>query len=182
METCRPLTTPTPQDIQRERRSFVNKARSLLVLLGLDPTPANVAKIQQDPNTPDVLIVNNKEYEVLDNEETLDKLELLMLQYPKRLPPKFLALFLTGAFKDPTLDFRVVEVVAEALRAQDTLDSNWALHKLIDYDNFKHQHLQEVIDQSGLDGLFYGYKVHQTQFLNSNYVILEKMELINECQ
>lgn len=171
---CQVITQPSEAEKAKARKSFINRARALLVFLGFDPTPDNVSKIQQDPNAPTKLSVNGKDYQVWDNEETLKQLELLILTYPKVLPSKFLALFLTGAF-DKTLDFKVIMIVAEALRKDRSSDSTWALRRLIDYDKFIPQHVQEIIDHTGLKEILEipgsGIEVSQVSYGGNNYVI-----------
>lgn len=173
---CIPITQPTAAEKAKARKSFVNRARALLTLLGYDPTPDNVSKIVTDPQDEKILIINNRRFKVLDNEETLKELELIMLTYPKRLPAKFLALFLTGAFsRDPNLDFSVIVTVAAALRKDMSLESNWALHKMIALDPHISSHIQEVIDHTGIEQLFPGSegKVSQVTWHTSNYTIIE---------
>lgn len=173
---CTVVTQPSEAEKARARKSFINRARALLIFLGFDPTPDNVAKIQQDPNDPKKLSVNGKDYLVWDNEETLKELEILILTNPKLLPSKFLGLFLTGAF-DKTLDFKTVMIVAEALRKDRSADSLWAIHRLIDFDKFIPQHIQEIIDHTGLKEILEipssGIKVDQVSFNGNNYVIQE---------
>ena len=169
---CVCLPTASALELQTARRTFINRSRALLKMLGLDPTPANVNRIQQDPTDSTILSVNGKFYKVLDNEETLEELELVILAHPERLPANFLALFFTGAF-DSTMDFKVIRIVAEALRKAQTANSIWAMHQLINFDKFIKSHLQEIIDHVGLETLFYKDPVHQPVFLGNNYTIIE---------
>lgn len=173
---CQPLTQPTAAEKAKARKSFVNRARALLSWLGYDPTPDNVAKIVTDPQDEKILVINNRRFQVMDNEETLRELEIIMLTYPKRLPAKFLALFLTGAFsRSLDLDFSVIVTVAAALRKDQSLESNWALHKMIAMDPHIAEHIQEVIDHAGLDQLFPGSegRVSQVTWHTTNYTIVE---------
>lgn len=172
---CSPYgqSQPSAAEKAKARKSFVNRARALLKFLGFDPTPANVSKIKASEVDPRVLTVNNREFLIMDNEETLAELELRILTFPKRLPAKFLGLFLTGAFiRD--VPYNVVTVVAEALRRDQSAESNWALHQLINFDKFAKSHIQEIIDHAGIETLFYGSKVGQVEFNGNNYVIVEQ--------
>lgn len=169
---CQVLTQPTAKEKAQARKSFINRARALLKFLGYDPTPDNVSKVTQDEFDERSLTVNNRNFKVLDNEETLSELEFVILSEPKLLPAKFLAIFISKAF-DITLDFNVIVVIAESLRRDKSLESNWALHELIKFDKFVKEHIQEIIDHTGLNGLFLNYKVGQTTFNGNNYVILE---------
>lgn len=172
---CSPYgkSQPSAAEKAKARKSFVNRARALLKFLGVDPTPANVSKVKASEADPRVLTVNNREFLIMDNEETLAELELRILTYPKRLPAKFLGLFLTGAFIRE-VPYNVITVVAEALRRDQSLESNWALHQLIDFDKFAKNHIQEIIDHAGIETLFYGSKVGQVEFNGNNYVIVEQ--------
>lgn len=170
---CSQYKDESPLDKAKSRKSFVNKARALLKMLGFDPTPANVAKIQQSKTDPRLLTVNNREFLVLDNEETLKELELRLLAHPKRLPSNLLALFLTNSFK-PDIDFNVVIAVAAALRLDNSAESSWALAQMIDRDKFINNHIQEIIEQVGIVNLFFGSKVEQVEFNGNNYVIVEQ--------
>lgn len=171
---------PSAMEIAKARKSFTNRARALLKMLGMDPTPANVSKIKASEIDPRVLMVNNREFLVMDNEETIQELTLRILTNPKRLPAKYLALFLTGALSRE-LPFEVVRIVAACLRNDETLESNYALHKMIDLDKFSNQHIQEIIDQVGIEVLFYstynamGNMVNQVEFNGANYVIVEQI-------
>lgn len=172
---CSPYgqSNPSAAEKAKARKSFVNRARALLKFLGFDPTPANVSKVKASEVDPRVLTVNNREFLIMDNEETLAELELRILTYPKRLPAKFLGLFLTGAFSRE-VPYNVITVVAEALRRDQSAESNWALHQLINFDKFAKSHIQEIIDHAGIETLFYGSKVGQVEFNGNNYVIVEQ--------
>lgn len=172
---CSPYgqSRPSAAEKAKARKSFVNRARALLKFLGFDPTPANVSKVKASEVDPRVLTVNNREFLIMDNEETLAELELRILTHPKRLPAKFLGLFLTGAFIRE-VPYNVITVVAEALRRDQSLESNWALHQLINFDKFAKNHIQEIIDHAGIETLFYGSKVGQVEFNGNNYVIVEQ--------
>lgn len=172
---CSPYgqSNPSAAEKAKARKSFVNRARALLKFLGFDPTPANVSKVKASEVDPRVLTVNNREFLIMDNEETLAELELRILTYPKRLPAKFLGLFLTGAFSRE-VPYNVITVVAEALRRDQSAESNWALHQLINFDKFAKSHIQEIIDHTGIETLFYGSKVGQVEFNGNNYVIVEQ--------
>lgn len=172
---CSPYgqSQPSAAEKAKARKSFVNRARALLKFLGFDPTPANVSKVKASEVDPRVLTVNNREFLIMDNEETLAELELRILTFPKRLPAKFLGLFLTGAFIRE-VPYSIVTVAAEALRRDQSAESNWALHQLINFDKFAKSHIQEIIDHAGIETLFYGSKVGQVEFNGNNYVIVEQ--------
>lgn len=170
---CSQYENESPLDKAKSRKSFVNKSRALLKMLGFDPTPANVAKIQQSQTDPRILTVNNREFLVLDNEETLRELEIRLLAHPKRLPSNLLALFLSNAFK-PDIDFNVVIAVAAALRLDNSAESNWTLAQMIDKDKFINNHIEEIIEQVGIVNLFFDSNVEQVEFNGNNYVIVEQ--------
>lgn len=169
---CICVKEPSALELQTSRRSFINRARALLKLLGLDPTPANVNRIQQDPLDPTILSVNGKFYKVLDNNETLEELELIILTHPERLPANFLALFFTKSFLH-NIDFKVIRIVAESLRKANTIDSIWAMHQLIASDTQVKSHIQEIIDHVGIETLFYKDKINQSVYNSNNYTIIE---------
>lgn len=172
--TCRPISVPSNQELKEARRSILSKSRALLVFLGEDPTPANVERVTftGDSN----FTINGRNFEVLDNEEVLDKLEIQILSMPKLIPPKFLALFFLGAFP-MDMDFRVLEIIAASLIHDSSMDSKWAINKLTERDKQVRSHLEELIIHTGLRPLLEipgsGITMGQTTFHGNNYIILE---------
>ena len=169
---CKEELNLSPKDKLKRQKSFINRARALLVHLGIDPSPNNVNRVQVNSEDERQLIVNNRIFRVLSNDEVLEELELIILSYPQRLPSNILALFFTKL--NDQVPFDALEIIAMTLKKVNTLDSIWAMHRLIDTDTFRRDHIQEIIDQVGIDTLFYKDLVSSVKFRNDNYTIIEK--------
>lgn len=184
MEICtdyeRPKITETPQQRAIRKKRFDYRARALLTFLGKPPTPYNVSRIYESEEDPRTLNLGDRQFTVLDVEETYQELEFRVLHRPLRLPAKLLAMFLSSAL-DRRLDFKVIEIISQSLIDKADPDAIWAINKMVDLDKFIPEHLNELISWAGLENLFPGFKVNQVKFRDVDYTILEPNQGIISC-
>ena len=129
---------------------FRDHARALLLMLGYDPNPANLAKLEGIPVPGGIKIsLMDKDYLVYDN---LNLLEPLVLSKPFALPSRYLALFIYHAFRED-VDFAHCIQIAENFKKNPTDNSLWSLRALIEKDPFLSSHIEEMLvnEYAGVD-------------------------------
>lgn len=130
-------------------KEFRDHARALLIAKTIDPNPKNLSKlvwIQHDLPYGDAirLGLERKDYWVFANQSISNLLIEIILSHPLALNSKYLALFLTGIFKE-CIDFTHVVNIAENFKANPTRDSMYTLRQLLEMDKFVASHIEEML-------------------------------------
>lgn len=187
-------------------KEFRDHARALLTAKSIDPNPRNLSKLTEVESLSIFrdavrLGLETKDYWVFTEDSVSNLLVELILSHPFALPSKYLALFLTGAFKE-SVDFNHLITVAENFKANPTRESKFTFFQLLEMDENLGDHLGEIlVTEFGSLSLaipavvkMFGFdEVYETTFKGSSYWIFgfkpgslalqnwERGETENEC-